>query len=536
MGFNTVKETKKHREGAIKPQTLEKKAATRNSLLRFFLVVVIVLVQTYFIVKMITVFNQEYTWFATALRLVAVFLVLKIYSQDKTASVKMPWILLIMISPVLGSLLYLVVGLSGTTLKMRRRHIDINNKLFPLLRESSDVISRTDENDSGVANMLRYIEIASGYPAYDDSDIEFYNEASVALEEQKKALRNAKSFIFMEYFAIEDKECFREIKDILADKAAEGVDVRVFYDDMGSIGFINRDFARILREYGIKCKVFNPVTPLVNFFLNNRDHRKITVIDGMTAFTGGYNLANEYFNITHPYGRWKDTGVKVTGPAAANFTTMFLSMWNAVRGDDIDDVDCGRFVFDVAYEQKERGTIIQPYGDTPLDNENVGENVYMNIIQNARDYCWITTPYLIITDEMNHALCLAAERGVDVRIFTPGIPDKVTIYGVTKSYYPRLVKRGVKIYHYTPGFLHAKQCVSDDIVATCGTINLDYRSFYHNFENGVLFSGCSAVKAVKDDFLELIKVSEDVTDKYIMGLGPIKTLWSEIIRLFSALL
>ena len=311
--------------------------------------------------------------------------------------------------------------------------------------------------------------------------------------------------------------------------------MRVFYDDLGSIGFINGDFIKRLEADGIHCRVFNPMLPIVNIFFNNRDHRKITVVDGIIGFTGGYNIANEYFNITHPFGHWKDTGIRLEGDAVRSMTVMFLEMWNAVKDSDIDDTSFDRFLHPIEYTAKEH-CYVQPYADNPIDDEQVGENVYMNIINNAQDYVYFMTPYLIITDEMNHALGLAAKRGVDVRIITPGIPDKMIVYGCTRSYYANLVRHGVRIFEYAPGFLHAKQCVSDGKVATCGTINLDYRSLYHHFEDGCLLYDCDAVWDIKRDFDHTFRQCREMTEKYRTG-RPVRTrIWNVVLRLIAPLL
>ena len=296
----------------------------------------------------------------------------------------------------------------------------------------------------------------------------------------------------MEYHAIEDEEAWQRIQTVLEDRVKAGVEVRIFYDDMGSIWFVNMDFATKLKSLGIKCRVFNPILPGLNMFLNNRDHRKITVIDGKVAYTGGYNLANEYFNITHPYGIWKDTGIRMEGDAVKSMTVAFLEMWNAAGNVKSKELVPEKYVIHYAYQAQQRG-YVQPYADSPLDGEQVGEEVYISMANKAEKYCWFITPYLIITDEMTHALTLAAKRGVDVRIITPGIPDKKMVYSVTRSFYHNLVKHGVRIYEWTPGFCHAKMSVADDKMATCGTINLDYRSLYHHFENGCFLADCDAV-------------------------------------------
>lgn len=521
---------------SIKPATKEKKSATKNSIMRVFLVAVAILLQCYFLYLVLVQIEKNYEWVDQVARMAALLLCMALFSMNKTASMKMPWFILMLTFPIAGTMIYLIVGLNGSSRRMRRRFDEIDARLFPYIRQDPKVIQKMEEKDHTVANMSRYIARHAPFPVYDDSDIEFFSCAADALEAQKEALRKAEKFIFMEYHAIENAESFAEIKEILTEKAAEGLDVRIFYDDIGSIAFINTDFIREMRSRGVQCRVFNPVIPLVNVFLNNRDHRKITVVDGKVGFTGGYNLANEYFNITHPYGYWKDTGVKITGNAVRNLTMMFLEMWNAIRSKDKDDEDYEPFFPELEYTQKEEGALIQPYGDTPLDSEHVGENVYLNAISSAERYVWIITPYLVITDEMNRAMGLAAERGVDVRIITPGIPDKRTIYTVTRSYYQRLVQDGVRIFEYTPGFCHAKQLIADDRVALCGTINFDFRSLYHHFEDGVLFTNCKAVQDMKADFEHCFPLCMEVTKKYKKTRNLLQRGWNSILRLFSSLL
>ncbi len=518
------------------PETMEKKSVTKNSFARMFFVALAILIQVLLMFLMIGLLQQRYTWLASGFRLLAFLLVLGIFSQNKTASVKMPWIVLILFAPIAGSLIYLIVGLNTAPKRMRERYRLIDEYLRTLMPADEAAFQELEQTDLALANMSRYLREHCGCPLFNDSDVEFYSTAEEAIAAQKEALRGAKDFIFMEYHAIEDRESFAEIKEILAQKAADGLDVRIFYDDVGSLAFINTDFIKRMEKLGIQCRVFNPAMPVVNLFLNNRDHRKITVVDGKVGFTGGYNLANEYFNITHPYGQWKDTGVKVTGNAVQTMTGMFLEMWNAIRDTDKDDQNFTRFFPETGHVPSEPGCYIQPYGDSPLDDEQIGENVYLNIISSATRYVWFMTPYLIITDEMTSALVRAAERGVDVRILTPGIPDKRTIYGVTRSYYQRLVRSNVRIYEYTPGFCHAKECISDDRVATCGTINLDFRSLFHHFENGCLMMNFRAILEMKEDYLRTLEVSEEVTEKYRSGQSTLRRAWNHVLRLFSALL
>jgi len=413
----------------------------------------------------------------------------------------------------------------------RRQFHKIDAGLFPFLMQDDTVMEELAKTDRASFNLSGYLWRYGHFPVYQNTDVTFFKTAEEGLEAQKIALKNAKKFIFMEYHAIEDAKSFGEIRKILAERVKAGVEVRVFYDDVGSIGFINRDFIKRMEAEGIQCRVFNPVIPVLNMFMNNRDHRKITVVDGYIGFTGGYNMADEYFNITHPYGHWKDTGVRMMGDAVKSLTILFLEMWNAIRETD---QDIQKYLPRITYQAAEEG-FVQPYGDSPLDEERIGENVYLNIIKNAKEYVFFMTPYLILSDEMNSELCLAAKRGVDVRIITPGIPDKKVVFQMTRSYYARLAQAGVRIYEYTPGFCHAKQCVADGETATNGTINLDFRSLYLHFENGVYLYKCPAIEDIKQDFEETFSLSTEVTEKYSRGRTTGIRIRDCILRLFAPL-
>ena len=516
-----------------KVKTAEGKESTSNGISRLILIGISLIVEIILSVLIVMWLGSYMKWAEIALHVIAALLVLTIYSQPRTASVKMPWIVLIMAVPIFGVTLYLLLGLGIGTSKMRKEYERVDEALFPLLPDNDEAYKRLDGKDRRAANIARYIYAKASYPVYDDSDIVYFDDAAKGIEAQKEELRKAEKFIFMEYHAIENAESWQSVQEILEERVKAGVEVRVFYDDMGSIGFINMDFVKLLESKGIRCRVFNPFMKGFHLFMNNRDHRKITVIDGKVGFTGGYNLANEYFNITHPYGHWKDTGVKITGNAVKNLTVAFLEMWNAIRGDDENDTDYSRYLPDA--EKKEQNSFIAPYADIPIDNEHVGEDVYISMAEYAKDYAWFITPYLILTDEMIHSLGLAAKRGVDVRVITPGIPDKKLVYQVTRSYYHSLVRYGVKIYEYTPGFCHCKMSVADDMIATCGTINLDYRSLYHHFENGCLYADCDAVMDTKRDFEETMAECREVTDDYKAPTAG-KNLLMLILRFIAPLM
>ena len=516
--------------------TMEKEAQVKNGIVRMIIAVLSMALNVILVVLIAFKMREEWPWFSTAFTILGLAIVLYIYGRKQTASIKMPWMLLILLVPVGGLVFYLLVGHNRSTKKMRRRYEEIDVKLLPLLEDNQAQQDRLEEKLPYAANIPRYLKKYSGYPVYENTDITYYEDAAKGLAAQKEDLKKARDFIFMEYHAIEDAESWHGIQDILEEKVREGVEVRVFYDDMGSIGFITTDFVKRLEEKGIRARVFNPFAPGLNLFLNNRDHRKITVIDGKVGFTGGYNLANEYFHVGEPaYGFWKDTGIRLEWDAVRSLTVTFLEMWNAVKENDTDDTGFERYLRKYEYKAKAPG-FVAPYADSPMDNIHVGEDVYMSIANSARKYAWFVTPYLIITEEMISALSLAAKRGVDVRIITPGIPDKKLVYSVTRSFYNALAVNGVRIYEYTPGFCHCKMSVCDDVMATCGTINMDYRSLYHHFENGCFMADCQTVADIRQDFEEMFKVSENVSEYYISGRGRFLRFGQMILRLAAPLL
>lgn len=515
-------------------KTVEKKSAVKNGIVRMVLVLLSILLEVVVIFLLLHYLGSKAGWVYSVLHILSIILVLVIYGSHKTASVRMTWIMLIMLVPIVGTVLFLIIGLNWHTLQMRKRYTELDKILLPLLPPNEEVSRHVREKSGRLSGISAYLKKNAGYPVYENTKVTYYDDGLKGLNAQLEELAKAERFIFMEYHAIEDAESWHEIQKVLVERAKAGVEVRIFYDDMGSIGFINTNFVKKMESLGLKCRVFNPFAPGFNFFLNNRDHRKITVIDGRVGFTGGYNLANEYFHRTEPYGFWKDTGVRLEGDAVQSLTVIFLEMWNAISKYDVDDKDFRQFL--TSPPSPEGKGFVQPYADSPMDGIAVGEDVYMSIAEGATEYAWYITPYLIITDEMNHVLTLAAMRGVDVRIITPGIPDKKMVYSLTRSYYNGLARHGVRIFEFTPGFCHAKMSVSDDLVATCGTINMDYRSLYHHFENGCLLADCDAVMDIKHDFEETFAQCREVTDYYVTGRGAFMRFGQMLLRLAAPLM
>ncbi len=458
--------------------------------------VLLYIITNLYLVDHITLINTIY-------QIAGLLIALGLIKNSNSYSYTLPWIVIILLFPLIGTMLYLLIGynkIMSRTLKSISKS-EKNSKKY-LIQDTS--IRKEINNNS----RMRYITDYTGYPVSTNNDIEYYPLGEITYEEILKEIKKAEKFIFIEYFIISPGKMWNSILEVLKDKVKNGVEVRVIYDDFGCMKSLRSNYPKELAKYGIKCIAFNRLSPLSGVIMNNRDHRKILVIDGKVAFSGGINLADEYINVHSRFGHWKDNGIKVSGDAVWNYTVMFLSIWNAFKKED-SNYEKYKYSFK---KNKHLGYAI-PYGETPLDSEVTGQNVYLNIINQANDYVYITTPYLIIDTDMINALTLAAKRGVDVKIIIPGIPDKKMVYLLSESYVEPLVKAGVKVYKYTPGFIHAKTFISDDNIATVGTINLDYRSLYLHFECGIYLENVKCIKDIKKDFNETINKSKQVSKK-----------------------
>lgn len=436
----------------------------------------------------------------TVLRILSLVAILFVIKSDMNPSYKIGWILLIAVLPILGGLMYVIFGNKRPTKYMREM-------LRAQLEKSAEYLgtqeSITGELDGGAAGLFKYLEGSAGYPTAKNTTVRYYRVGEEMYADLLPELEKAEKFIFLEYFIIRPGEMWDGVLEILKRKAAAGVDVRIIYDDMGCIDILPANYNATLEGWGIRTMAFNRFVPAVSLVMNNRDHRKITVIDGKVGFTGGINISDEYINVKERFGHWKDTGLMLKGPGVFNLTLMFLEMWNAFNKDGDGYAE---FIPD-SFEEcgtADDGYVLS-FSDSPLDNESVGESVYTDMLYQAKDYIYITTPYLAIDSELQTALCMAAKRGVDVRMITPGIPDKKLVYRLTRSYYPTLLRAGVKIYEYTPGFIHAKSFVCDDKLCVVGTINMDYRSLYLHFECGTLMYNNPEIKQVKKDDLDTME-------------------------------
>ena len=493
---------------------------------RAFITIALVLVQAVWLLEVFFRVTEYAVWVNALLMILSLAIALHLIRKDENAAYKIVWLALIGALPVLGGMLYLLWGNKRPSKRMRQRM----DKIERLHRY--DMVQAEGQLDAlppRQAALGRYLAGQGRCPAWQNTSALYFPSGEAMHARMLQDLARAKKFIFLEYFIIRPGAMWGPIAEILKRKAAQGVDVRLIYDDFGCLLTLPSNFLIEMEKNHIRCLPFNPVVPLLSLVMNHRDHRKICVIDGNIAYTGGVNLADEYINAEERFGHWKDTALRIEGAAVWNFTVMFLNFWNAFRFSD-KDYDA----FRPTVQAKTDG-VVQPYGDSPLDEEPLAENVYCDILHQAKDYAYIFTPYLAIGEEMMDALKMAAKRGVDVRLVLPGIPDKKLVFRLTRSYYAPLILAGVRVYEYTPGFLHAKCYVSDDALAVVGSINMDYRSLYLHFECGVLLMGNSQVAAVRKDMLDTIAKSREVRLKDCRTSVPGRML-DDVLRLLSPLL
>lgn len=461
-----------------------------------------------------------------------IFVAIGVMSKNKKGSYKLLWVFLILLVPIFGAIFYVLFTNQLATRKFGKKITQIECHTKANFYLPGDALKSVEDVCAERMPQVAYLQNC-GFPVYADSDAEYFSPGERFFERLLPELEKADHYIFLEFFIIEQGKMWNAILDILKRKAKQGVLVRVLFDDIGCFLRVPANYAKTLREYGIECAVFNPIRPFISSKQNNRDHRKIVSIDGKFAFTGGINLADEYINAVDKFGHWKDAAVLVLGKAAWGFTVMFLQMWNFATNIAEDFTNFYPYKNEVCTVN---GTgFIQPYTDSPMDQENVGEHVYLQIINTAKKYVYINTPYLIPDDSLVSALCLAAKSGVDVRIVTPHRWDKKLVHMTTRSYYRELLEAGVKIYEYTNGFLHSKTFVSDDSVATVGTTNLDYRSLYLHFECGAVIYNNPAVGQVKEDFVKTLEICQLVT-KEESRPNFLLHIFQALLRLFAPLM
>ena len=487
---------------------------------RRFLPVVMLLVQV--AVLLYTVLSRSLFSHITlaVMWAVGVAMSVAIAASNQKSAFKVGWILLILLLPLFGITVYCIFNHQRAT----RSFALAVERSCQAVEEAYRLPPKTD-CPQGLA---RYLE-GRGFPVYAHTESRFLPSGEAAFAAMLEAMEQARHYIFLEFFIIEEGRMWDTILEVLKRKAAQGVEIRLIYDDLGCFFLLRPDYPKLLQRYGIQCVAFNPFKPMLTAMQNNRDHRKILSVDGKVAFTGGINLADEYINAVNKFGHWKDTMVRLEGHGAWGLTAMFLQSWYLCTQKP---EAAARFY--PAYDAPSDG-LVQPYCDSPMDKENVGESVYLQIIHSAQRYLYISTPYLIVDDNMVSALVLAAKRGVDVRIVTPHHWDKRLVHITTRSYYRELIRGGVKIFEYTPGFIHSKTFVSDDNVATVGTVNLDFRSLYLHFECGTCLYGTNSVLQLKADTEAMLKVCQPVTMEDCRGNFLLRIV-QDVMRLFAPLL
>lgn len=478
---------------------------------RFWIMSILVVLQ--FVVLFAVVFwYGEYRQHYDILKNIFVaVMVLYLLNHNMNSNAKITWLVLVMLFPVFGSLFFWFTQLELGHRMEKARLAYLIESTRTSIQQNKKVLEKLAAESPETRSLVHYLSRSGCYPIYENTEVRYFPTGESKFEELLKQLKKAKSFIFLEYFIVEEGIMWGQVLEVLAAKAAEGVEVRVMYDGTCESSLLPYDYPKRLEVFGIQCKMFAPVTPFLSTHYNYRDHRKIVVIDGQTAFTGGVNLADEYINQKPRFGHWKDTAIMVRGEAVKSFTLMFLQMWNV----ETKTIDFYKYINAPAAAVKGAKGYVIPYGDCPLDDDKVGERVYMDILNRANKYVHIMTPYLIIDGEMETALRFAAKRGVDVKIILPGIPDKKTAFALAKTHYKHLLEAGVQIYEYTPGFVHAKVFTSDDCKAVVGTINLDYRSLYHHYECAAYMYKTDCIADIERDFEETLKKCTRVTKETI---------------------
>ncbi len=509
----------------------KKKGFLRLIFSSLFIIGVLVLFQLFMLMSIYAWFYEYFPYFTALQTLFSVIMVIYLFNCEMDSTGKLTWLFIIMISPVSSCILlwFTKRDIGNYALKERINSlVTMTKKKIP---QNKEVINNPNIVRSCTDDLCRYLNRSGCFPVYANTDVTYFSSGEEKFESLIEELQKAEKFIFLEYFIIDEGYMWGRVLGILEEKAEQGVDVRVMYDGMCEISTLSFDYPERVEKLGIKCKDFSPIRPFLSTHYNYRDHRKILVIDGKVAFNGGINLADEYINRIERFGHWKDTAVMLKGEAVQSFTLMFLQMWNITEKspewDKFLTNDC---------EQADAEGFVMPYADCPLDDYKVGENVYMDILNRATDYVHIMTPYLILDGELETSLKFAAQRGVDVKIILPGIPDKKMAYALAKSHYRSLIKTGVKIYEYTPGFVHAKVWSSDNEKAVVGTINLDYRSLYHHFECATYMYKTKCITDIENDFCETLERCREVTPETIKKEKFFYKFFGGIMKIFAPLM
>lgn len=506
------------------------KKATNIIFSRASALAIAVLLQFFVLMSMFHYLGNYTAYMYASIVAIAFLAIIFIINSDTDPLVKIGWIVPIATIPIFGILFYLYMQYQPTVTLLKHRFQKLEKYISTSISHDEKLMNELKTTNPSLYNLSHYLNTQGGYPIYNKSEIKYFELGEKKFEQMLIELEKATKFIFIEYFIIEEGLMWNKILEILERKANEGVDVRVIYDGTCSVIHLPYKYLARFKDSKIKFKIFNPIRPMLTSIQNNRDHRKILIVDGEVAFTGGINISDEYINEREVFGHWKDTAILVKGKAVNSFTAMFLQIWN-INKKEIDNITD----FLTFNEYNFDGYII-PYGDNPFTGDHLGLHLYLEIINTAQKYVHIYTPYLIPNDGMLSALEFAAKRGVDVKLILPGIQDKNYCRAIAYKYYPQLMNSGVKIYHYSPGFVHAKSIVSDDKCAMVGTQNFDFRSLFLHFECGAYFCECSTVLDVENDFETTLRKCELITTDYLKCINIYTRIEGTLLRLIAPLL
>ena len=526
-----IKERKSMKEQSTK--AVAKKKFFKMVFSRAGIFVILILVQMLIFLGIPYYLKEYATFIYSVMSLMEIIVLVYIINTEGNPAFKLSWILCVMAVPVVGTIFYIYVHLQLETRFVQNRLAALRMETEPYMDQDQKITDALWEGKSANAQLSYYLSHQLGLPTYRNTEAEYFPVGEAKFTSMIKELEKAEKFIFMEYFIVEEGIMWNTILEILKRKAAEGVEVRFMYDGMCAFDLLPYSYPKKLQKYGINCKMSNKIRPFVSTIQNNRDHRKICVIDGQVGYVGGVNLADEYINEKERFGHWKDTAVLLRGDAVQSLTMIFLQMWDVdMRGVE----PYGKYLTKKADTLNEKLGYVIPYADSPFDHENVGEEVYFHILNHAKKYVHIMTPYLILDNEMLTTLIRAAKSGIEVIIIMPHIPDKWYAFAVAKTYYKELIEGGVQIYEYTPGFVHAKIFVSDDDTATVGSINLDFRSLYLHFENGVFIYDNPEVQKVEEDFQNTLAKCHKVTVTEVRNRGILMKTAGQVLRLVAPLM
>lgn len=493
------------------------------------------IIQISIIIILTLYFSKFISSFYIIMRLISLILVLRIINSTSNVSFKIAWIIPILLFPIYSGLFYCLIGSNSLSKKEKKTIQSIGEKVFASNIQNFDVIQILKDKDAYAATQSNYIYKHSFCPPYTNTISTYYALGESFFEALKEDLSKAEKYIFIEYFIIDRGRMWDEILEILVERIEKGVKVRLIFDDFGCLFRLSNKYIKELEIIGIQIAIFNPLKPVMSLKYNARNHRKITVVDGKVGYTGGCNIGDEYINEYERFGHWKDSAIRLEGDAVWSLTVMFLSLWEFLVGVE-EDYTAYRPKYYKENVLQNTISIVQPFTDEILDNEHVGVSVYLNMIYKSQKYIYIKTPYLIVDNEIFSALSIAAKSGIDVRIITPGIPDKAIVHTTTRSYYKKFLESGVKIYEYTPGFMHEKVIVVDDRYTVIGTINLDYRSLYLHSECGVWLYNTESIQIMKDDFINLLSTCTEIELKDCINVPWHVKVTRAFLRLFAHLM